>query len=78
MTSFWVTHGPAPCICRLVNPAAAPQIDQDMTALLNMADAEFSFQNKGKIYHPQWYAPEGEHKMHYLLGADAQFWRLLD
>ena len=38
----------------------ATQIDQDMTALLNMADAEFSFQNKGKIYHPQWYAPEGE------------------
>ncbi|XP_037070457.1 integrin-linked protein kinase homolog pat-4-like [Pollicipes pollicipes] len=33
-------------------------IDEDMTALLNMADAEFSFQNKGKVYYPQWYAPE--------------------
>uniref|UniRef100_A0A6A7GAD4 Integrin-linked protein kinase homolog pat-4-like n=3 Tax=Hirondellea gigas TaxID=1518452 RepID=A0A6A7GAD4_9CRUS len=33
-------------------------IDDDLTAKISMADAKFSFQEKGKIYSPQWFAPE--------------------
>ncbi|XP_059050666.1 integrin-linked protein kinase [Achroia grisella] len=33
-------------------------IDDDMTARINMADAKFSFQEKGRIYQPAWMAPE--------------------
>jgi len=32
--------------------------DDELTAKINMADARFSFQEKGKNYHPQWMAPE--------------------
>lgn len=46
-------------------------VDEDMTAKLNMADAQFSFQNKGKVYYPQWYAPEA------LLKSPAQINRRL-
>lgn len=35
------------------------QIDDDLTAKICMADAKFSFQEKGKVYSPQWFAPEG-------------------
>nr|CAG4651746.1 EOG090X04G6 [Triops cancriformis] len=37
-------------------------IDEDLTARINMADAKFSFQEKGKIYNPQWMAPEALQK----------------
>ena len=35
-------------------------IDEEMTARINMGDAKFSFQEKGKSYAPAWSAPEGE------------------
>ncbi|KAF2362435.1 Ankyrin repeat-containing domain [Trinorchestia longiramus] len=33
-------------------------IDDDLTAKICMADAKFSFQERGKIYSPQWFSPE--------------------
>lgn len=36
------------------------QIDDDLTARVSMADAKFSFQERGKLYSPQWFSPEGE------------------
>ena len=32
--------------------------DEELVARINMADARFSFQEKGKQYHPEWVAPE--------------------
>ena len=32
--------------------------DDELSARISMADARFSFQEKGKNYHPQWMAPE--------------------
>jgi len=32
--------------------------DEELVARINMADAKFSFQEKGKMYHPAWIAPE--------------------
>lgn len=32
--------------------------DDELSARINMADAKFSFAEKGKAYHPQWMAPE--------------------
>ena len=32
--------------------------DEELVARVNMADARFSFQDKGKMHHPQWIAPE--------------------
>ena len=32
--------------------------DDELVARVNMADAKFSFQEKGKMYHPAWIAPE--------------------
>jgi len=32
--------------------------DDELVARINMADSKFSFQEKGKIYHPAWIAPE--------------------
>ncbi|KAF7265245.1 integrin linked kinase [Rhynchophorus ferrugineus] len=37
-------------------------IEEDMTARLNMADAKFSFQEKGRIYYPAWMSPEALQK----------------
>lgn len=37
-----------------------PQIDEDMTARISMADVKFSFQCPGRMYAPAWVAPEGE------------------
>ena len=36
------------------------QIDEDLTARINMADAKFSFQEKGRVYYPAWMSPEGK------------------
>lgn len=36
------------------------QIDEDLTARVNMADAKFSFQEKGRVYYPAWMSPEGK------------------
>ena len=35
------------------------QIDEDLTARINMADYKFSFHEKGREYSPAWMAPEG-------------------
>lgn len=40
------------------------QIDEDLSARINMADAKFSFQEKGRCYNPQWIAPEGNALLH--------------
>ncbi|KAK7602548.1 hypothetical protein V9T40_008137 [Parthenolecanium corni] len=37
-------------------------IDEDLTARINMADAKFSFQEKGRIYSPAWMSPEALQK----------------
>ncbi|KAK2716178.1 integrin-linked protein kinase homolog pat-4-like [Artemia franciscana] len=37
-------------------------IDEDLTARINMADAKLSFMEKGRIYTPQWMAPEALQK----------------
>lgn len=37
-------------------------IDEDLTARVSMADAKFSFQDKGHCYSPQWFAPEALQK----------------
>lgn len=39
----------------------SPQIDEDMTARISMADVKFSFQCPGRMYSPAWVAPEGRH-----------------
>ena len=36
------------------------QIDEDLTARVNMADYKFTFHEKGKEYNPSWIAPEGK------------------
>ena len=42
--------------------------DDELVARVNMADAKFSFQEKGKMYHPAWIAPEVYRQMiRYLL-----------
>lgn len=38
------------------------QIDEDLTARINMADSKFSFQEKGRVYYPAWMSPEGKYK----------------
>lgn len=35
------------------------QIDEDLSARLNMADYRFSFHERNKEYSPAWLAPEG-------------------
>lgn len=37
-------------------------IDDDLTARINMADAKFSFQDKGRMYYPAWMSPEALQK----------------
>ena len=39
------------------------QIDEDLTARINMADYKFSFHERGKVYNPAWMAPEGKQLM---------------
>lgn len=33
-------------------------MDEDLCARINMGDAKFSFQEKGRIYQPAWMSPE--------------------
>lgn len=37
-------------------------IDEDLTARISMADAKFSFQEKGRVYYPAWMSPEALQK----------------
>ena len=36
------------------------QIDEDLTAKINMADYTFTFHDVGKEYNPAWLSPEGK------------------
>lgn len=36
------------------------QIDEDLTARINMGDYKFSFHERGKLYAPAWMSPEGK------------------
>ena len=36
------------------------QIDEDLTAKLDMAHTRFSFMDNEKVFRPNWVAPEGE------------------
>ena len=42
------------------------KIDEDLTARINMADAKFSFQEKGRVYYPAWMSPEGNKYIYFL------------
>ena len=46
--------------------------DDELVARVNMADAKFSFQEKGKMYHPAWIAPEV-----YTIQTDDQIYLLI-
>ncbi|XP_026472417.1 integrin-linked protein kinase-like [Ctenocephalides felis] len=46
-------------------------IDEDLTARLNMSDAKFSFQERGRIYRPAWMSPEALQKNRLVRNAEA-------
>uniref|UniRef100_A0A1E1XQL3 Putative integrin-linked kinase n=1 Tax=Amblyomma sculptum TaxID=1581419 RepID=A0A1E1XQL3_AMBSC len=48
-------------------------VDEEMTAYVNMADAKFSFQERGKMYNPAWYSPEALQKK-----QDEMNWKAAD
>ncbi|UYV82927.1 hypothetical protein LAZ67_22001411 [Cordylochernes scorpioides] len=55
-------HSLDPAIPRMYLSSKHILIDDDLTARINMADAKFSFQEKGKMYDPAWMAPEALQK----------------
>ncbi|GBM04172.1 Integrin-linked protein kinase pat-4 [Araneus ventricosus] len=55
-------HTLEPYIERLYLSSKHIMIDDDLTARINMADAKFSFQEKGKMYDPAWMSPEALQK----------------
>ncbi|CAL1261418.1 unnamed protein product [Larinioides sclopetarius] len=55
-------HTLEPYIERLYLSSKHVMIDDDLTARINMADAKFSFQEKGKMYDPAWMSPEALQK----------------
>lgn len=55
-------HTLDPLIPRLYLSSKHVMIDEELTARVNMADAKFSFQEKGKMYSPAWMAPEALQK----------------
>lgn len=55
-------HSLSPTVPRLYLNSYHVLIGDDLTARINMADAKFSFQERNKIYHPAWMAPEALQK----------------
>ncbi|XP_020999850.1 scaffold protein ILK [Parasteatoda tepidariorum] len=55
-------HTLDPLIQRLYLSSKHVMIDDDLTARINMADAKFTFEEKGKMYFPAWIAPEALQK----------------
>lgn len=55
-------HSLEPLVPRLYLSSRHVMIDDDLTARINMADAKFSFQEKGKMYNPAWMSPEALQK----------------
>lgn len=51
-------HSLDPLIPRLLLSSKHVLIEDDLVARINMADAKFSFQERGKVYTPAWFAPE--------------------
>ena len=58
MSNCWKSHAAAHyyVYCWFCCPL---QIDEDLSARINMADYKFSFHEKGKLFAPAWMAPEG-------------------
>ena len=54
------------------------QIEEDLTARINMADYKFSFHEKGKEYNPASIAPEGILPFTILAKACAQLCEILE
>ena len=55
-------HTLDPLIPRFFLNSHHVMIDDDMSAKVNMADVKFSFQEKNKLYHPNWMSPEALQK----------------
>lgn len=55
-------HTLDPLIPRLYLSSRHVMIDDELTARINMADAKFSFQEKGKMYNPAWMSPDALQK----------------
>ncbi|XP_067141257.1 integrin-linked protein kinase [Centruroides vittatus] len=55
-------HCLEPLVPRLYLSSKHIMIDDDLIVRINMADAKFSFQEKGKMYSPAWIAPEALQK----------------
>jgi integrin-linked kinase len=55
-------HSLDPLIQRFQLTSRHVLIDENLTAHINMGDAKFSFQDKGKHYAPAWLAPEAMQK----------------
>jgi integrin-linked kinase len=51
-------HSLDPLVPRMYLCSKHIMIDDDLTARVNMADAKFSWQERNKMYHPAWMAPE--------------------
>lgn len=55
-------HCLEPLVPRLYLSSKHIMIDEELIVRINMADAKFSFQEKGKMYSPAWIAPEALQK----------------
>ncbi|XP_023242722.1 integrin-linked protein kinase-like [Centruroides sculpturatus] len=55
-------HCLEPLVPRLYLSSKHIMIDDELIVRINMADAKFSFQEKGKMYSPAWIAPEALQK----------------
>ncbi|XP_055346550.1 integrin-linked protein kinase homolog pat-4-like [Paramacrobiotus metropolitanus] len=51
-------HSLNPMVKRFFLNSKHVMIDEDLSGRLSMADAKFSFQEKAKLFHPAWVAPE--------------------
>ena len=48
-------------------PLPVLQVDDDLTAKLDLSTYRFSFISANTITYPQWYAPEGTHCAHFVV-----------
>ncbi|XP_022091607.1 integrin-linked protein kinase-like [Acanthaster planci] len=55
-------HAMEPLIPRYYLNSRNIMIDEELSAKINMGDTRFSFQNRGKFFHPAWAAPEALQK----------------
>lgn len=64
-------HCLEPLVPRLYLSSKHIMIDEELIVRINMADAKFSFQEKGKMYSPAWIAPEALQKKQEDINAKA-------